>query len=107
MQQIKEENSENIVRRKNRAERQERVKITLRTATYTFASSFVAYVTLTTAVSDSVLTEGEQRETNVWVTMWENITRGASVLNHINLLSFSPPHPPYSLSYKMFSRTSY
>lgn len=31
-------------------------------ATYTFASSFVAYVTLTTAVSVSVLTGGKARQ---------------------------------------------
>lgn len=46
--------------------------MTLRTATatYTFASSFVAYVTLTTAVSESVLTK--KKTTDAWINRWED-----------------------------------
>lgn len=44
--------------------------------TYTFASSFVAYVTLTTAVSDSVFTKEQKQNKYICVaTNWENFRK--------------------------------
>lgn len=45
-------------------------------ATYTFASSFVAYVTLTTAVSDSVLTKKQKQKKYTCVVTHRKFQKG-------------------------------